>query len=282
MADSLATWFKLKQAPTNDDRQLPNAATTLVSLKAEGTSKIYSMCRVNGTLVLKTFNCGSFAFEAAKTVDMSETGINRVDFSIQKIIYASERLIIVKQTLQCDTRALILYEIKLNKAFPMVTKLPLDLLHNAIDARQDGMYIFGGHNSSLVPHSRVATYSFLTLKFEMLQVKEGPEPAPRFGALAKLVRETLVVAGGYSSHAQLYREQPHSDLWVLDLRALTWTQALKPESVQSGLTLMTCRGDDVVLLKSGKRTVLTSINSSSRAVSETETSNGIEADHGVV
>lgn len=281
MADSPAIWYKLKTTSNINENRMENPVATLINLKTEDSSKIYVMFRKEYNLYYKVFNCNGYFFETSKIVDVSELGINRVDFAIQKIIYVNERLILIKQTYQYDQKALIMYEIKLNKAFPIKTKLVNDLLNNSVEARQDGIVFFGGHNQQLVPHSQIVFYNFMMLKFDQIEVKSGPVPEPRFSAFNRLVKNQLIITGGYNSYSNYYKDLAYKDVWVFDFKTSIWTQTVALNTFPASVNLITGKDDDIIYLCDTKRTSLNIFNNTKREFTSIKTSASIELEKGV-
>lgn len=282
MVDSPNVWYKLKTTANINENRMENPLSTLVDQKTEESSKIYIIFKKEHNLLFKMFNCNNYFFEKAKTIDVSELGSSRVDFALQKIVYVSDRLVLIKQTYRCDQKAMIMYEIKLNKAFPIKTKLIEDLLNNSIEAKQDGLVFFGGHNQQLQPHSRVFFYSFLVLRFEEVEPKTGPSPEPRFLAFSKVIKNQLVITGGYNSYPNFYKEEAFKDIWALDFKTNNWSQIIQPNLFPSSVTLCADKGEDILFLCDNKRTSLNIYNHTKKEFTSIKTSASIEIEKGVI
>lgn len=282
MVDSPAIWYKLKTTANSNENRVENPIAILNNLKTDDSSKIYIIFRKDYNLHFKVFNCSNYFFETSKTIEVAELGVNRVDFAIQRIIYISERLILIKQTYRFDQNALIMYEIKLNKAFPIKTKLIEDLLNNSIDARYDGIVFFGGHNQQLVPHSRIVIYSFMMLKFDEIIARSGPAPEPRFSAFSKLVNNQLIMTGGYSSYSNYYKNAVCKDIWVYDFKTSIWTQTVAPNTFPVSVSLITDKGDNILFLCNTKRMSLNIYNNNKHEFTSIKTSITIEIEKGVI
>ena len=281
MSESTGMWYKLRTTANINENRMENPTSTMVNQKEDNSRRIYIMFRREGNLNFKLFNCDSYYFEKSQLVDTKELGTTRVDFALQKIIYINDRLVLVKQTFKCDQKALIMYEIKINKAFPIKTKLVEDLLNNSIEQRNDGLVFFGGHNQQLETHSRLFFFSILTLKFEEVEANSGPRPEPRFLAYSKIIRNQLVITNGYSSYTDYYKGEFIKDIWSIDFKTLVWTQIIRPNNYPPSVSSITSKGEDIIFLCDTKRTSVNVYNHSKREFTSIKTNASIEIEKGV-
>ena len=282
MVDSQGIWYKLKTTSNIHENRMENPLSTLVNQKGDEPSRIYILFRKENNLHFKIFNCNNYYFEKSKLVDTTEFGVNRIDFAIQKIVYVNDRLIVVKQTYKCDQKALIMYEIKINKAFPIKTKLIEDLFNNSIETRNDGLIFYGGHDQQLQSHSHLIFYSFLTLKFEEIEPKSGSQPESRFLAYSKTIKNQLVITNGYNSYTQFYKGEMLKDIWSFDFRSHIWTQLVHPNNYPVNVSLITNKGDDILFLCNTKRMSVNIYNHTKREFIHIKTNACIEIEKGVM
>lgn len=83
--------------------------------------------------------------------------------------------------------------------------------------------IFGGMNENNQPTSAFDSFDISTYKWEKV-ITQGKLPAARHSHCAEIVKDQLVVIGGTKACDIFDREGYLSEIHILDMNTLTWTQ----------------------------------------------------------
>lgn len=85
------------------------------------------------------------------------------------------------------------------------------------------IYLLGGLNENNQPTNALEAFDITTYRWEKL-ITTGKVPTPRHSHVAEVVRDSLYVIGGTKSNDIFDRECYLSEVFILDLNSLVWTQ----------------------------------------------------------
>ncbi|EAR84333.1 kelch motif protein (macronuclear) [Tetrahymena thermophila SB210] len=213
-------WLKSRKKST-----YPKSLNSSCHINKQGNILLLH-CSGPQKLVQIVINSQSFQIEQKITLNTDDCTNLDTTFLHKQSFYVNNRVYFIQNSIPKELNHIYCADFDLKKLFPIKnidTKPSTFRINYSATLFQFKIYMFGGLNENNQPTNAFDTFDISTYKWEKV-LTQGKVPAPRHSHCAEIVSEHLVIIGGTKSNDLFDRECFHSELHILDLNTLIWTQ----------------------------------------------------------